>query len=401
MRNIVVKALLLAVCGVAVAHSQTAVPMVPYVSMTTASTRAEFEHRWADHYHLNASRVHITSFEPIVGGPGARVTFVILGEGHKCDMPPTMEDSSMTPNHEPTGTHGNMPPHNLPSGSHGSMPPHHLPSGSHGSMPPHHLPSGSHGSMPPHNLPSGSQGSLPPHHEPTNMPPHRENNGTHGNMPPHRENNDTHGAMPGCAMMEPNDLSQKSAQEIDAVLMHSARNVFKQLGMFELTHGKAWTWRVEKNGTVVVKPKAHFEVAESMTEAALATEINRVAGSEVVASVVCHNATQEQMKGRVSCDVEFVSQQAALEASGNSSVMTSVFSSYMAADESVESGSATSEPSSGTTSGGTIAAVVASALVVVGVVAVVGVLRYRRTARTMTAADIDESLVSVNTQEEA
>ena len=353
MRNIVVKALLLAVCGVAVAHSQTAVPVVPYVSMTTASTRAEFEHRWADHYHLNASRVHITSFEPIVGGPGARVTFVILGEGHKCDMPPTMEHSSMTPNHEPSGSHGSMPPHHLPSGSHGSM------------------------------------------------PPHRENNGTHGNMPPHRENNGTHGNMPGCAMMEPNDLSQKSAQEIDAVLMHSARNVFKQLGMFELTHGKAWTWRVEKNGTVVVKPKAHFEVAESMTEAALATEINRVAGSEVVASVVCHNATQEQMKGRVSCDVEFVSHQAALEASGNSSVMTSVFSSYMAADESVESGSATSEPSSGTTSGGTIAAVVASALVVVGVVAVVGVLRYRRTARTMTAADIDESLVSVNAQEEA
>jgi len=142
-----------------------------------------------------------------------------------------------------------------------------------------------------------------------------------GSMPP----------GPHCVSAGPNDLSQKSVVEIDAVLLREARVVFQQLGVFELSHGPAWTWRLVNNGTIVVKPKATFEVSVTMTAAALTAEINRVAGTEVVASAVCSNSTHSHRSGNaaITCDVEFVSSEAAVKAaaSGNTNALSSVYSS--------------------------------------------------------------------------
>lgn len=148
-----------------------------------------------------------------------------------------------------------------------------------------------------------------------------------------------------CVPMGPNDLSQKSAMDIDAVLLREARVVFQQLGVFELSHGPAWTWRLVNNGTIVVKPKATFEVSVTMTGAALAAEINRVAGSTVVASAVCSNSTHSHRSGNVAitCEVEFVSSEAAIKAaaSGNTNALSSVYSS------STEEGDVTSSATDG------------------------------------------------------
>ena len=251
MRCVILQALLLAACGTMLVHGQQGTmgggtePM-PYTATTTASSRSEFEGRW-QHFHLNASRVQILSFDAIVGATGATAKFVIVGEGNKCSIMPPM------------------------SGSHpGSMPPPHPVSGS--------MAAGSH-----------------------------------------------------CVSMGPNDLSQMNAQEIDNVLLREARVVFQQLGVSALSHGSAWTWRLVNNGTTIVRPTATFEVSVTMTGTSLTSEINRVAGAEVVASAVCGNSTHTHRSGNaaITCEVEFVSSEAAVKAavSGNANALMSVYSS--------------------------------------------------------------------------